>query len=551
MEDDDNTIQLSLNYSNSYDITTIHFNLSTNSDDVSHTDVQTIKEAAKWLWIIVSPILLVFGLIGNIGILLVLWRIKVCKNLTYIFLFILATVNTVVLIVGLTRYWILATFDLDIRDISTPGCVSQLFLIYFSMHMSSWTLVCITTIRFLQIKFSLRCRAKSFSRTLAALYIVTLVICVALDLHFFFTNGLILEDNEYVCSNTSDQYYEFEEKVYVLIDLAMLSVIPFLIMFIMNLFIGKRVLKSIAFRRISISNKQSRRRVNRQSKRITQTLFFSSLYFIITTLPVSVLFVVDSYLPANKSVQMQANLELVKAVLYLFQFSFYAIGFYIYIEIRASIRGILPCCNDKHRSNSQTSISRRTTSFSTTSQYFCNDESTDVRINSSESRNSMSRGVSSFSTASRYLSSDESRIDMNSVANDGTETDINSNSNIVVPNYQFSELSVNGGTETDINSNSNTFVPTYQFSELSATCQSLPNIQNRQLSLSATCQSITESPNGSSLEPQNSIHSINHSDIENTRSGDKTRTNRISFDFSSTSICHTIRELEPLDETWL
>ncbi|CAG2218000.1 unnamed protein product [Mytilus edulis] len=153
--------------------------------------------------------------------------------------------------------------------------------------------------------------------------------------------------------------------------------------------------------------------------------------------------------------------------------------------------------------------------------------------------------------ASHYLSNDESRNDMNNAANDGTETEINSNSNIVVPNYRFLELPANGGTETDINSNSNTFVPTYQFSELSATCQSLPNIQNRQLSLSATCQSITESPNGSSLEPQNSIHSMNHSDTENTRNGDNTRTNRISSDFSSTSICHTIRELEPLDETWL
>ncbi|CAG2214367.1 unnamed protein product [Mytilus edulis] len=505
-------------HSNSYEVTTNQFNLTTNASDTSSAEAEAIEEVAKWLWIIVSPILLVFGLIGNIGILLVLWKMKVCKNLTYIFLFILATINTVVLIVGLTRYWILATFDFDIRNISTPGCLSQLFLIYFSMHMSSWTLVCITTIRFLKTKFPFRYRAKYFTRALKILYILTFAICLALDLHLFFTNGLVMIDNGYECNNTSLEYFTFEEKVFVLIDLAMLSVIPFIIMFVMNLFIGKRVIKSMAFRRLSIFNNQSRRRLNRKSKRITQMLFFTSLYFLITTLPVSVLFVVDSYLPDWKSAKMQAKLDLAKAVLYLFQFSFYAINFYIYIEISNDFRKNLPCCNDKYIS---------------------------------ESRNSMSRGVSSFSTASRYLSSDESRIDMNSVANDGTETDINSNSNIVVPNYQFSELSVNGGTETDINSNSNTFVPTYQFSELSATCQSLPNIQNRQLSLSATCQSITESPNGSSLEPQNSIHSINHSDIENTRSGDKTRTNRISFDFSSTSICHTIRELEPLDETWL
>lgn len=137
----------------------------------------------------------------------------------------------------------------------------------------------------------------------------------------------------------------------------------------------------------------------------------------------------------------------------------------------------------------------------------------------------MSRGISSFSTASHYLSNDESRNDMNNAANDGTETDINSNSNTFAPNYQFSELSV--------------------------TCQSLQDLQNRQLSLSATCQSISESPNGSILEQPNSIHTMNNSNIENTGSGNNTRTNRISFDFSSTSICHTIRELEPLEQTWL
>lgn len=478
---DDNVILFSFNHSFSYDITTSQYNLSTSPSDLSDTDFKAIKEAAKWLWIIVSPILLVFGLIGNIGILLVLWRMKVFKNLTYIFLFILATINTVVLIVGLTRYWILATFDLDIRDISTPGCVLQLFLIYFSMHMSSWTLVCITTIRFLKTKFPFRYRAKYFSRALKALYILTFVICLALDLHFFFTNGLIIIDNEYVCNNTSVEYFTFEEKVFVLIDLAMLSVIPFVIMFVMNLFIGKRVFKSMAFRRLSIFNNQSRRRLNRKSKRITQMLFFTSLYFLITTLPVSVLFVVDSYLPDKKSEKMEANLELAKAVLYLFQFSFYAVNFYIYIEISDDFRKNLPCCNAKNISNN---------------------------------RNSISRGVSSFSTASRYLSYDESRNDTNNATN-----------------Y---------GTERDINSNSNTFVPNYQFSELSATCQTLPDLPNRQSSLSATCESITELPNRSFLELSNSVNTIDQSDIENPGRGNDIQANGISFELSS--ICRTIRE---------
>jgi hypothetical protein len=48
-------------------------------------------------------------------------------------------------------------------------------------------------------------------------------------------------------------------------------------------------------RRCSIPNPKSRRRFIRSSKKLTRMLFFASIYFLVTTLPVSIFFVVDSF----------------------------------------------------------------------------------------------------------------------------------------------------------------------------------------------------------------------------------------------------------------
>jgi hypothetical protein len=59
-------------------------------------------------------------------------------------------------------------------------------------------------------------------------------------------------------------------------------------------------------------------------------LFFTSIYFLITTLPVSIFFVVDSFVKDPDNNLTTAKLKLAKAVLYLLQFSNYAVNFYIF-----------------------------------------------------------------------------------------------------------------------------------------------------------------------------------------------------------------------------
>ena len=309
-----------------------------------------INEVANYLWKVISPIIFVIGVGGNAGIMIILYKMKFWTKMTYVFLFILAADDTVVLCVGLSRYWIKAVFVLDIRDISKFGCVFHLFLIYFSMQLSSWTLVCVTAERYFQIRHPYKYLSHRFSRVLKLMFVISFIVCLSLNLHFFWTNSLVKTGNLYKCDNPTNEYYNFEEKQYVFVDLAVLSFLPFIIMFTMNLLIGKSLHESRVFRRSSISDPKIRRRSIRSSKKLTRMLFFTSIYFLITTLPVSIFFVADSFIqdPANNLTT--AKLELAKAVLYLFQFSNYAVNFYIFIEFNDNFRNHLPSFCNKNKS---------------------------------------------------------------------------------------------------------------------------------------------------------------------------------------------------------
>jgi len=270
--------------------------------------------------------------------------------MTYVFLFILAADDTVVLCVGLSRLWIKAVFVLDIRDISNFGCVFHLFLIYFSMQLSSWTLVCVTTERYFKTRHPYKYLSHRFSRVLRLVFVISFIVCLSLNLHFFWTNSLVKTGNVYECRNPTNEYYIFEEKYYVFVDLAMLSVLPFIIMFTMNLLIGKSIHESTVFRRCSILNPNSRRRLIQSSKKLTRMLFFTSIYFLITTLPISIFNAAEVFVkdPANDIAT--AKLKLAKVVLYLFQFSNYAVNFYIFIEVNDNFRNHLPSFCNKYKS---------------------------------------------------------------------------------------------------------------------------------------------------------------------------------------------------------
>ncbi|KAL3878144.1 hypothetical protein ACJMK2_030515 [Sinanodonta woodiana] len=299
----------------------------------STTDsVDDLEEAGKWLWKVFSVIFLVLGLTGNLLTVLVLRKIGFSKRPTLFFLFVLAITDSVVLVTGLSRYWILNTFDLDIRTLSDFGCKINLFVIYLSMQYSSWILVFVCIERVIKTHFPLQfIRIVTYRRVYVSLIILFFILS-GVDLHFFWTNGIDNFTNG-DCGSLTTKDKAFDEFVFVYIDFTFLSAAPFVIMFICNVLLV-RTLNRIQRGRASMMHNVMIRRTQRVSVKLTKMLLVNTFYFLVATVPVSVYFIVDSYrrrqYEADGNTHSEAILDLVGTITYLMQYSNYSVNFYLY-----------------------------------------------------------------------------------------------------------------------------------------------------------------------------------------------------------------------------
>ncbi|OWF43978.1 mu-type opioid receptor-like [Mizuhopecten yessoensis] len=315
-------------------------NITTVIPEVSDS-YSACSSADSCLWAIISPFIFFIGVFGNILNLYVLIRLKFYKNATLSLLFVLAFVDITVLCVGPTRYWIRATFDVDIRDVSGFSCKFHLFLIYFSMHMSSWILVQVTCVRFVKTvlldnRFIAVQKLVTINNSLIILGILGVVLA-ALDFHYFFTNGI----KDGGCDSLTKEILAFEEFIFTYIDLVVLVILPGIIMTVLNLLIIRQIKKLKCNKRLSTgsdgSNRMSRKGQQPASK-MTRMLVFTSFYFVAASLPICIYFIVDSYVRPCASPDVEQSLDLANAIVYLLQFTHFAINFYFYTATNQRFR---------------------------------------------------------------------------------------------------------------------------------------------------------------------------------------------------------------------
>jgi hypothetical protein len=167
---------------------------------------------------------------------------------------------------------------------------------------------------------------------------VIFVTLAAIDAHFFWTNG-INSDNE--CSSLNAIFLDFDEYVFIYIDFAFLSAFPIVIICVLNICIVRK-LSRLPAEQATIMHQKFVNRNQRISVKLTRMLLFTSTYFLISTTPISIYFISDSYilprLEASRDTYGQAQMDLAWTVTYLFQYSQYALNFYIYTAFNVRFR---------------------------------------------------------------------------------------------------------------------------------------------------------------------------------------------------------------------
>ncbi|XP_060558493.1 G-protein coupled receptor daf-37-like [Ruditapes philippinarum] len=248
---------------------------------------------SKYLWKSFPPILLVLGTFGNTLAILVLMQRKNRRSTSALFLIALASADILVLWLGLLRQWIKYTFGFDIRDVSVTGCKMHVFLVYTAFHCSSWFLVAFTCERFLAVLFPLCVNGFCTYKNGICLIALLTVGLVLLNSHLFYGVTLIQyvsrnSTTRWICDVVNDDVYQKFHKTWVWIDNCIYSLIPSLLLLIVNLSIILRLVWRRLERRTHVVLASS---TKEKLPQITATLITTSLVFVLCTTPISVILI--------------------------------------------------------------------------------------------------------------------------------------------------------------------------------------------------------------------------------------------------------------------
>lgn len=322
-------------------------NITGNHTNITH--VYTEMVVAQWIWIIMSPILIITGTIGNILAIAVLIRPRLRNHSTMLYLLVLAFADIFVLYTGLLRYWIREQYGHDYRVHSLISCRIHSFLTYFSLDFSVWLLVAVTVERFLMVKFPLKARTLCTRKHATVVIAGIFIMLVGINQHFFWMQELYTQSGMNICfPKTHDVHIYFMNIVFPWIDFAIYSAIPLIFMIICNTLIIWNLVSRERRLKQSITADQTTNCVEQclplpkstKLANVTRMLLVVTCMFVVTTLPIDIYLIIIPYLTADMDSQSHdyAMVKLGWAIVNMLQYLNNAIHFILYCLSSSSVR---------------------------------------------------------------------------------------------------------------------------------------------------------------------------------------------------------------------
>ncbi len=232
---------------------------------------------ASNLWICVSPVLLVGGTAGNLLSGVVMLRPGLRELTTSVYLLVLALVDTLILYTGLLPKWILWLSEnrTDIRNNSNATCRALVFVVYTCTQLQAWILVCVAVERASAIFFPHKAK-QIFTRKFAAAQMAIIEVVLAIiNCHFWWKFKLVKRR----CTKLYDSH---GWEIFSWFDLALASLLPFLIILVSNTAIGIKLIRANRARRARLNHGTDAKLTS-----MTAILFSISLVFLLTTAPIA------------------------------------------------------------------------------------------------------------------------------------------------------------------------------------------------------------------------------------------------------------------------
>ena len=259
-------------------------NMTTAGEPVSlNVDAFLEKKISDFLFLYISPVIILFGTLGNILSLVILQSRHYKSTPTSIALSALALADIGVLNTGLLRHWIRLVSGINIRDVGNIFCKIHFGFTYLTQVLSGNILAVTSIERVLSVWFPLKVRFWITKQRMLTVIIFVSLFYLACHVPLF----LDVNSNTYDSCEFSGYTFYY---IWYWADLTMYVLVPFTIILISNILIifGLR-------RAASKRAKQLSKTEDKKTSSTTVMLVVVGVVYLLTVSPVSILFLGYSY----------------------------------------------------------------------------------------------------------------------------------------------------------------------------------------------------------------------------------------------------------------
>ena len=246
------------------------------------------------------PVITVIGLVGNFLCLFVVMQKHIRNLTTAIYMAALAILDTIVLVLGLSQYWVILTFFPHL--ISKAYCHTKFIVVNCVGNCAVWTIVAMTAERFIVVMFPLKASRLCTPRKTLNIIACISVLSVVKNFHYIWTTDFTYneESKSIICGLGVIRKGVWVEILHWF-DGIFASFLPFIIVATLNACIifvlNRKRIKSCRLKQHAGTNdNKSRTERNRRAKEIkiggrgvTAMLVSVSVAFLILTSPLFIL----------------------------------------------------------------------------------------------------------------------------------------------------------------------------------------------------------------------------------------------------------------------
>ncbi|XP_059164420.1 thyrotropin-releasing hormone receptor-like [Physella acuta] len=361
-------------------------------ESLHKNDIDDEFAVKRILYLIILPVLIVVGTFGNVFSFIILRRKQMLKVSSYLYLAVLAIIDTCVLYIGGLRLFLLHLLQVDIQDLGDWQCKVIVTFSYVVADLSVWLIIAVTVERYIVVCFPFRassmCNVTRAKKVIFSLFLLFL----AFNSHTFWTVRL---DSKGICSPGEEYKYMYNH-VWSMIDFIVYSIFPFISITIMNILIIKEVAWARS-NRVLLSGTEhenssshlgtsctGHRRCNMgEGPRLTILLLTVSFTFLVFTFPNNIFISFSHVWNQADSTVYRAKLNVARAIAELLMYANHSINFFLYCatgnKFRQQILELCRCLRRRHRGSNHTTFTH-THSIRRASQSYMGGEGGEVMV---------------------------------------------------------------------------------------------------------------------------------------------------------------------------